>query len=612
MKSHALLIRINIIAGVLLALVAAGLSAQATNTNDIRYRSETGQGILVSLDGGRNYESRNEGLPLRVAYPFDRSEFRRVSSIGLDPSNSRRVIIATDDQIFLSDNAGQDWRTVAVPASFNRNVIITAVSPSPHNPQHFLMGTSFNGFYETRDGGESWTQLTTTNLFSFINRGAGFYEEISGLAYDPENPSQIFFELGFGGGLYLAERSRPDGAINRVSPIGPDDPRIVAPLEFLPEDRYRSRPLILSSLQRRPASASTEKQKRLELAANRTGIFLNPHQAQSPRLEQHIEFMLEHGMNSVVIDFKDDVGWLTYNSQLPMAKEVNSIFARFDAAELIQTLHEHDIYVIARLVVFKDNRLFRYDSNRFALWDSVEDRPWGDYRTETDAEGNERTVIREMWVDAYSEEVWRYNIDIARELEELGVDEIQFDYIRFPSDGPVRNIQYRFDRPGMRRVDALTSFLRMAREELSIPVGTDVFGFNAWYRTGYLGQDIEAISEYVDVISPMSYPSHFSRDFHREMTYFDRAEFIYEEGSRRAVEMVGESVLIRPYVQAFLIGGELNYNQAEYTEYLHRQLRGTLNSPASGFTLWNMSGRYYMVTRPLHRYTQAHLEEYSN
>jgi hypothetical protein len=202
----------------------------------------------------------------------------------------------------------------------------------------------------------------------------------------------------------------------------------------------------------------------------------------------------------------------------------------------------------------------------------------------------------EHWVDPFSEDVWQYNIDIALELEALGVDEIQFDYIRFPSDGPVDRATYRHGGPSADRVAALAGFLSSARQQLAIPIGVDVFGFNAWFRTRYLGQDIAVLSEYVDVISPMNYPSHFSRAFLPDMGYFERSRYIYEHGSERAAAIAGPDTIIRPYVQAFLIGPELEYDEAEYSSYLREQLEGTLASPADGFTLWNASGRYYMLT----------------
>jgi hypothetical protein len=111
------------------------------------------------------------------------------------------------------------------------------------------------------------------------------------------------------------------------------------------------------------------------------------------------------------------------------------------------------------------------------------------------------------------------------------------------------------------------------------------------------------ISRYVDAISPMFYPSHFSRSFLPSFTYLDRATEIYRTGTRRASEIVGGRALIRPFVQAFLIGGELEFDVPTYTRYLHNQIEGSLEGNAAGFLLWNQSNRYYMVTQSLVPYT---------
>ena len=113
-------------------------------------------------------------------------------------------------------------------------------------------------------------------------------------------------------------------------------------------------------------------------------------------------------------------------------------------------------------------------------------------------------------------------------------------------------------------------------------------------------------SRYVDVIQPMFYPSHFPRDFLGSMEYMPRAKYIYEEGTRRADYIVEGRSLIRPYVQAFRIGGELSFTQAVYSTYLQDQVQGTLDGAGSGFTLWNASNDYYMVTVPLGPLIQSH------
>jgi hypothetical protein len=211
-----------------------------------------------------------------------------------------------------------------------------------------------------------------------------------------------------------------------------------------------------------------------------------------------------------------------------------------------------------------------------------------------------RYVQNEYWLDPYSPFVWEYNVQIAEELQRRGIDEIQFDYIRFPSDGNLSLIRYRNHREGMSRIDALESFLVMARERITIPISSDLYGFNSWHRMGnWIGQNIETLADYVDVVCPMFYPSHFPRDFIKEQPYLTRAYTIYQEGTTRAASIVDGRSLIRPYVQAFLIGGELAMGPSEYWTYLVRQIEGTQDAPSSGFTLWNASNRYYMVTGSL-------------
>ena len=157
----------------------------------------------------------------------------------------------------------------------------------------------------------------------------------------------------------------------------------------------------------------------------------------------------------------------------------------------------------------------------------------------------------------------------------------------------------------MRRTDAIESFVALSRERLDVPISTDLFGFNSWYRMGnWIGQNIEILSEYVDVICPMFYPSHFPIDFLSNRDYLERAYNIYNIGVSRAISLVDNKSYIRPYIQAFLINDELDMSEREYKEYLEQQLKGSIMARASGFTLWNASNRYYMIKKDLTQYTQ--------
>ena len=456
-----------------------------------------------------------------------------------------------------------------------------------------IVSTTFHGLYESRDFGTTWRDLGKardgeSSEIDALYLGEGFYEDIAAVAYDREDPSILWVELAQDGTIVAIDRT--SGARVRAD-TGAGRAVLSRAHRVEPTEQPRMGP---------------EAAARRELAADHTSFYLSPAQMGAERLDRHMAFAREHGFTAVVIDFKDDNGRLVYDSTLEPHNEVGAVRSFFDAQRVIDTVHEHGLYLIARIVVFKDRQLYGYDNHRYALWDTRRNAPWGVFRTSEDEEsGAAVTTQVEYWVDPFSEFVWDYNIAVATELEALGVDEIQFDYIRTPADGRTADIEYRFrqESPAMAdnepfrddRVEALSAFLRRARAAISAPISIDVFGFNGWYRMSYLGQDIQLLSRYVDVVSPMLYPSHFPRGFIGDGPYLQWAERLYNEGVSRGRRITADHVLIRPYIQSFLIGGELEFERPTYTAYLKHQIRGALSAGASGFTLWNNSGRYYMV-----------------
>ncbi len=491
--------------------------------------------------------------------------------------------------LLAPDGPGQ-YRQLPIREATGPNTYLNSVSRSPWDERRLLVATTFHGLYESLDGGESWTDFDGNA--AGIYKGNGFYEDIAAAAYDPINRDRVWIELAHDGRIGAMDRRT--GVFSEET--DPEARRVLATALRAPEIQF--------------APLDDEARARQDLAANHTSFYLSPWQLTPERLDQHVETARRHGFSAVVVDFKDDQGRLAYNSRLEFPRSIGAVHGFFDARRVIDRLHRDGIYVIARVVVFKDQMLFGFDNNRYAVWDRRRDAPWGVFREYEEDDGGTRVEQVEYWVDPFSEDVWEYNIAIARELEDLGVDEIQFDYIRTPADGRTWDIRYRFrtDSPALQpddpltddRVEALSSFLGRAREQISIPIGIDVFGFNGWYRMSYLGQDIAALSRYVDVISPMLYPSHFPRDFVGDLRYLPWAEYLYRDGVARARRITGDRVLIRPYVQAFLIGGELEFEEPVYTDYLKHQIRGAADGGGSGFTLWNQSGRYYMLSRGLY------------
>jgi hypothetical protein len=476
----------------------------------------------------------------------------------------------------ISNDAGATWKPIPIFSTINTSTYICSATRHPQKPDYLLVGTSFQGIYESTDSGRTWRNLTKDKSFKPIAHGNGFINEISDIQYNNTENFDFHFIEGFSGKAWEYIRSSkslqllPQNSDLAIS-------KTIHPSPYsLPKPTHNHDP-------------ESRAQRRIT-ASNRRAIYLNPSASTGKALDRNLDFVVKNKMNAIVVDFKDDIGNLTYTSNVTLAKANKASKPRIDPASLIRKAHARNIYVIARIVVFKDQTLYAYQKNAYALWDRVRKQPWGVFR-------NGQQI--EFWVDPFSEVVHQYNIDLANEAVTLGVDEIQFDYIRFPSDGLPQNIQSRFNAKKSLepydRVLALSTFLAKARSEIKVPISTDVYGFNGWARMSYLGQDIQAFANYVDVISPMAYPSHYDMSFLSSMTFFDRAEFIHSEGTKRAKLIIEEQCLIRPYVQAFLIGNERQFSYPQAYEYLNRQIKGVFSGGGSGFALWNNSGDYYMV-----------------
>jgi len=244
-------------------------------------------------------------------------------------------------------------------------------------------------------------------------------------------------------------------------------------------------------------------------------------------------------------------------------------------------LRARGVYTIGRIVTFKDNVL-AYHRPDLAVIDARTGRPWVDRE-------------RLAWVDPFREEVWSYNLAIAREAARKGFDEIQFDYVRFPTDG--RLAAARYSRPNTRdtRLPTIAGFLARARRELGalgVFVAADVFGYTAFNENDTdIGQRIEELAPHLDYLSPMVYPS----GYHRGIPgYRNPVEHPYEvvfESVRLIRERSGQSpVRVRPWLQDFrdYAFGRRHFGVAE----IRAQVKGAEEAGAAGWMLWNPRNDY--------------------
>jgi hypothetical protein len=331
-------------------------------------------------------------------------------------------------------------------------------------------------------------------------------------------------------------------------------------------------------------------------AGNKKSVYMPANRAATREgIAEYIDLVQKNRLNSIVIDMKDDRGLLRYDSQDKelLEKSRKSIYAA-DLNSFVAAFKAENIYLIARVVVFKDPTLASYGGAKYAVWDQKTGKPWLGIKNYTNGTAE---YYDEHWVDPYCEEVWEYNVRIARELIDRGFDEIQFDYIRFPTDGyNLYQAHYRWRLAGMDRDSAIMSFLKYARANIDAPIGIDIYGNNGWYRAGALtGQDVEMLANYVDVICPMFYPSHFEQSFLSQAPTEERPYRIYSIGTYRNTIIARNKVIIRPWVQAFQMSVKWDiqhYNK----DYVLAEIFGVRDSLNRGYMYWNNSGNYSTIS----------------
>ena len=310
-------------------------------------------------------------------------------------------------------------------------------------------------------------------------------------------------------------------------------------------------------------------------------IYFTGLMAGSPHGKRIAEAWRSAGGNAVVFDIKDEDGIVTFNSQLPWAGHRKHPYIH-DLPAWVNWLHSHGLYAIARMAVFKDQHLYKT-------------QPQLDVKSRSTGQGWLENGDP-AWVDPSLPAVQKYNIDLATEVANSGVDEIQFDYIRFPVDGKQKDclFHYQATDPSAQRADFISNFLYRAQQALKpsgVHISIDVYGVMAWARPVDLdatGQDIVSLSYFCDVVCPMIYPSHFFNNFDGYSDPGDAPEhFIHESLARFNQTTRDTGVVIRPWLQAFAWR-----TKTFGPNYIRIQVATARALNATGFMLWNASNVY--------------------
>ena len=615
-----------------------------SSTGNRIYIATIDKGILVSENDGRSWRAFNKGLPEKylpiriyknsdtlylttfssglfklteknsrwtnISSPdfkrrsiyYNEPEYRKISAFAVDPENNSNISVATKHTIYRSTDGGTTWKSIAMNG-LNKLYYITALSVSGNK---IYAGTSFKSIYELTGKG---FKLSGTGLPEEAYTDKAKYIEQCASLYN--NKTDLYAGFYFGGGIYIKKNKSKkfnsvyseqnknlnsviyDIRIHNSKLFFSDGPAVYMHdgSKPVPVEKYNvllkkisTRKDIISALINdmtgtyAPVAVkfpNPEKNKRNINASSRNAIYLSI-PAINKNINKYINITKKSEINTFVIDMKDDFGNIYFQATEKTASEIKAQKKLANLDQILKKIKENNIYLIARIVVFKDMKMFFANNGKYSIKTRKSGTPW-------------KGMQDEYWVDPYSEFVQSYNIGLAKDLEKLGFNEIQFDYIRFPSDGPIHlcNFTYKKDKDTYKS-EILIDFLRRAKETLKIPVSVDIYGFNSWYYGGnWIGQDMEELSHVVDAICPMVYPSHFGSRFYHYIERTIRPYRIVKDGGIRSLQIADKSVNIRPYLQAFDL-----LSPTWGPGYIRFQINGSKESGCSGYTLWNAKGDY--------------------
>ena len=318
------------------------------------------------------------------------------------------------------------------------------------------------------------------------------------------------------------------------------------------------------------------------------GLYVNRWAAIGQKIHKLIDVAKRTEVNALVIDVKDDRGYMLYPSRVPLANEIGADAKNSEIMPmshkrlraLLDTMRAHDIYPIARIVVVKDPMLAK-KKPEWAIKRKSDGTPW------LDKNGN-------PWLDPHQKGVWDYAADLAAEAVDLGFSEVQLDYVRFPDERRiVREAAFAL-ADGRTRAEVIRQQLGAIRarlKPLGVPMTIDVFGLTTSDTTDMgIGQRWEAFIDQADYVLPMTYPSHYAPGSYRiakpNAKPYEVIDNALKDAKRRTEGIAGAAKII-PWYQDFTLGAP-RYGVKE----VEAQMKAGYDNGIASWILWNPSSNY--------------------
>lgn len=316
------------------------------------------------------------------------------------------------------------------------------------------------------------------------------------------------------------------------------------------------------------------------------GIYITGNSfASAKKREQLFNLIKRTELNTAVIDIKDNRGKLLFQPASEELKDWPLSLVKLnydDFKSILSDLQDSNIYTIARITTFQDS--IAAETYKETALKNASGGLWRDYRGVA-------------WLDMTNPQSWKLVVELTKEAETIGFDEVQFDYIRFPSDGNIKTIKYYNLPAGQKKYQALDGFfnyLKSNTTELTIPLSIDLFGLTYWQRQDQtydlgIGQRLIDAGKYFNYISPMVYPSHYYSGI---MGFENPAAHPYEivnkamKDGNIMLTNSSSTALSRPWLQDFNMGAV--YNAA----MVKKEIQACDDNNCSGWLLWNAANNY--------------------
>ena len=296
------------------------------------------------------------------------------------------------------------------------------------------------------------------------------------------------------------------------------------------------------------------------------------------RRKELVGLIEETELNSVVIDVKDFTGYIAFPIENSFLQKIGSFKNVIpNAQDFVDDLHERGIYVIGRIVAFQDPILAAKRQDLAVLVSKDSDEVWKDFKGQS-------------WLDPGSIDVWEYLSVLGKETYKVGFDEINYDYVRFPSDGNMKDIYYPYSegRVLTEVIKEFMAFLDKEFEGTGAVTSVDFFGMTTTnFNDLNIGQKLEDALLYFDFVAPMVYPSHYPRNFIGLANPAEKPYEVVKYSMDRAVSRASTTrYKLRPWLQDFNLG-------ADYTpQRVREQIQAVYDAGLTSWMLWNAPNRH--------------------